>query len=145
MKITIQQNSEVCDPEITVVCKEMTPELEAIISTLGMMAQTIPGKRDRELYFIPLKEIYYFESVDNKVFFYTKEQTFECAIRLYQLEEKLAQTFFARVSKSALVNLKKIRSIRPDERGRLVATLLSNEKVLVSRGFVQEIKKKLGV
>ena len=63
--------------KIITMVEEMTPELETIISTLGMLAQTIPGKRDREIYFIPLKEIYYFESVDNKVFFYTKEQTFE--------------------------------------------------------------------
>ncbi|MBQ8432906.1 MAG: LytTR family transcriptional regulator DNA-binding domain-containing protein [Clostridia bacterium] len=145
MKITIQENSNARETEIIVVCKELTSELEEIISSIALSTHTIAGSADGEIYFLPLKDIYYFEAVENKIFFYTKDRTFESNIRLYQLEEKLQSTTFARVSKSAIVNLKKIKSIRPDENSRLIATLLSNEKIMVSRSFVHEIKKKLGV
>ena len=145
MKITIQENQNALEPEIIVVCKELTSELEEILAGLALSANTIAGSADGEIHFLPLKEIYYFEAVESKVFFYTKDKTFEASFKLYQLEEKLQNTSFARVSKSAIVNLKKIKSIRPDENSRLIATLLSNEKIMVSRSFVPEIKKKLGV
>ena len=145
MKITIQENQNASEPEIIVVCKELTSELEEILAGLALSTNTIAGRADGEIYFLPLKDIYYFEAVESKVFFYTKDKTFEASFKLYQLGEKLQNTSFARVSKSAIVNLKKIKSIRPDENSRLIATLLSDEKIMVSRSFVPEIKKKLGV
>ena len=145
MKITIQENNNIRETEILIVCQKLTPELDEIVSNLALANRTIAGKDSDEIHFISLKEIYYFEAIDSKTFFYTKNRTFETNIKLYQLEEKLLNTAFARVSKSVIVNLKKIRSIRPDENSRLVATLLSDEKIMVSRNYVPEIKKKLGV
>ena len=145
MKITIQEKPEVFETEITVTCQKLTPQLSDLISQIALSDHTVAGKTDGEIHFIPINEVYYFEAMENKTFLYTKDRTLETDIRLYQLEEKLANTAFARVSKSAVVNLKKIRSIRPDENGRLMATLLSNERILVSRSYVPEIKKKLGV
>lgn len=145
MKITIQENSNAQETEIIIVCKELTSELNEVISNIALSTHTIAGNSDGEIYFVPLKDIYYFEAVENKVFFYTKDRTFESSFKLYQIEENLQNISFARVSKSAIVNLKKIKSIRPNENSRLIATLLSNEKIMVSRSFVPEIKKKLGV
>lgn len=145
MKITIQENSKVQETEIVIICKELTSDLDEIISSIAASNHTIAGKADGEIHFIPTKDIYYFEAVENRVFFYTKDQTFESSIRLYQLEEKLSNTTFARVSKAVIANLQKIKSIRPDENSRLIATLSNHEKIMVSRSFVPEIKKKLGV
>jgi len=87
----------------------------------------------------------YFESVDDKIFFCTKDNTYETPMRLYKIEEKLAATPFSRISKSVIANLKKVRSIKIEAHGRLLATLQSGEKLLISRQYVPEIKKKLGV
>jgi DNA-binding LytR/AlgR family response regulator len=95
--------------------------------------------------FIPLKEILYFESVDNKVFFYTDGETYETTVKLYQLEEKLQNSKFARISKSVLANLNRFHSIKPEKNSRLTATLMNGEKLVVSRQYIGEIKKKLGV
>jgi DNA-binding LytR/AlgR family response regulator len=38
-----------------------------------------------------------------------------------------------------------MRSIKPEENSRLLATLTNGEKILVSRQYVAEIKQKLGV
>ena len=145
MKITIQETGSVQETEILIICPKLTPELDEIISNIALSDHTFAGKNEGEIHFIPMKEIYYFETIESKTFFYTKDRVFETNIRLYQLEEKLLNTTFARVSKSSIVNLKKIRKIRPDENSRLVATLLSGEKIMVSRNYVPEIKKKLGV
>ena len=92
-----------------------------------------------------MKDIFYFEAVDGTIFFYTEHETYEATSRLYKIEESLQNTKFARISKTAIANLSKMRSIKPAENSRLTATFLNGEKILVSRQYVSEIKKKLGV
>ncbi|MBR5616329.1 MAG: LytTR family transcriptional regulator DNA-binding domain-containing protein, partial [Clostridia bacterium] len=41
--------------------------------------------------------------------------------------------------------LRKMQSIKQAEHSRLIATLINGEKIVVSRQYVPEIKKKLGV
>ena len=145
MKITIQENPNIKETEITVVCSEMTAELEEIIAQIGLIGHTFAGKKDDEIFFVPMKDIFYFEAVEGKIFFYTADETYEGTPKLYKIEESLQNTKFARISKTAIANLSKMRSIKPAENSRLIATFLNGEKILVSRQYVSEIKKKLGV
>ncbi len=54
-------------------------------------------------------------------------------------------THFFRASKSVVLNADRIDYIRPAISGRFEATLENGEKVMVSRQFVPELKKILGV
>lgn len=145
MKITIHEDPNISDTEISIVCPEMTEELRDMIANLALIGYTIAGKKEGETFFVPLKDIFYFESVDGSIFFYTEEDTYEAAARLYKIEEWVQNLKFARISKTAIVNLRKMQSIKQAEHSRLVATLINGEKLVVSRQYVPEIKKKLGV
>ena len=145
MKIIIKQDESVAETEITVVCRHIDAQLEEILATISLIDNTVTGRRGDETCFIPMKEILYFESVDNKVFFYTAGETYEMSAKLYQLEEKLQNSKFARISKSTIANLNKFRSIRPEKNSRLTATLVNGERLVVSRQYIGEIKTKLGV
>lgn len=65
--------------------------------------------------------------------------------KLYKIEESLKNLRFSRISKTVIANLDKMLSIRKAENSRLTATLVNQEKLIVSRQYVSEIKKKLGV
>ncbi len=145
MKITIHEDPNINETEITVICSEMTAELEEIIANIGLIGHTFAGKQNKEIFFIPMRDIYYFESVEGKVFFYTEKACYEATARLYKIEATLQNSKFARVSKTSIANLSKVRSIKPAENSRLMATFINGEKILVSRQYVSEIKKKLGV
>lgn len=145
MKITIHEDSNVSETEISVVCPKMTDELREMIANIGLMGHTFAGRREGETFFVPVKDIYYFETVDGSIFFYTEKDTYEASVRLYKIEECLQNLRFARISKTVIANLGKMQSIRQAENSRLVATLTNGEKILVSRQYVSEIKKKLGV
>ncbi len=145
MKITIQENPNIAETQIHIVCAEMTPEIEEIVANIGLIGHTFAGKKDGEIFFIPMKDIFYFESVDGKVFFYTALECYEATARLYKIEETLQNAKFARISKNTIANLSKMKSIKPEENSRLLATLTNGEKIIVSRQYVTEIKKKLGV
>jgi len=145
VKIIIQQDDSVSETEITVRCRRIDPEIEQILSAISLIGNTVAGIRGDETCFIPLKDILYFESVENKVFFYTDGETYETTVKLYQLEEKLRNTKFARISKSVIANLDRFHSIKPEKNSRLIATLVNGERLMVSRQYIGEIKKKLGV
>ena len=119
--------------------------LDSLLSALSLTEETIAGKNGGEISFVPLSSVDYFESVDNRLFFYTERETYECPARLKQIEEELGALPFARVSKTVIVNLERLRSIRPEKNSRLIAAFLSGEQVVVNRQYVRSIREKLGV
>ena len=145
MKLTIDKNELYLDPEIIVKCKEIDDVLQDIISYIGVADKKMIGEVDGELFFIPLNNILYFESVDKVVYIYTDKQVYRSSAKLYVLEEQLAETYFARVSKTTILNLKKLSSVRSAKNAKLEGLLINKEKILISRQYVAEIKKRLGV
>ena len=145
MKVTIDKNELYLDPEIIVKCKDIDDVLQDIISYIGIADKNMIGDLDGELFFIPLNSILYFESVDKNVYIYTDKQVYRSSAKLYLLEEQLVDTYFARISKTTILNLKKLNSVRKVRNAKLEGTLINNEKTLISRQYVAEIKKRLGV
>lgn len=89
-------------------------------------------------------DIFYIETVDNKTFLYCESNVYETKQKLYELEE-LNMKDFLRISKSVIVNLSKIKSLSPSMSGRLEATLKNGERVVISRQYVNELKKNFGI
>ena len=44
-----------------------------------------------------------------------------------------------------IVNIRKIRSVRAELNARMSVELLNGERIIISRGYVKELKNKLGV
>ena len=91
------------------------------------------------------KDVYYFESVDNKVFAYCATRVYEIRKKLYELESDLSGTDFLRISKSTIVDLSKIAHLSAAFNGRLEAKLKNGEKIIISRQYVPALKKRLGL
>ena len=99
--------------------------------------------QENKEYAVPVPDVYYIESVDGRTFLYTKEQVYETPHRVYELEERLRPRHFLRISKSMILNLMKIRSIRPAFNGRFTAVLVTGEEVIISRSYVKDLKAAL--
>ena len=145
MKITIDKNELYSIPEIIVKCKKIDEVLQDIISYIGIADKNMIGEVDGEIFFIPLNSILYFESVDKNVYIYTDKQVYRSSAKLYILEEQLVDTYFARVSKTTILHLKKLNSVKSANNAKLEGTLINKEKILISRQYVAGIKKRLGV
>ena len=63
----------------------------------------------------------------------------------YEIEEKYQFTDMMRISKSTIVNLKKIDSLKPDFGGKILATMENGEKLYISRQYSPLLKEKLGI
>ena len=123
---------------------EKTADILNAVDLLENGSGGITVTRDRSTYFCKLTQIYYIESVDKHTYVYTREDCYESRDRLYELEMKLG-TYYVRISKSMIVNLRKIRNVSAEPGGRMVAVLLNDERVVISRSYVKEIKRRLGI
>jgi DNA-binding LytR/AlgR family response regulator len=128
---------------IEIGCHRRDSRVEEIIRFVKLHQGTIEATKQEKQYQIPLSEIYYIEAVDDKTFIYLSKSCYESHKRLYEFEELLADRSFARISKSVVVNLMKITSIKPALNGRFLCQLKNNENVIISRKYVAEIKERL--
>ncbi|MDE6731961.1 MAG: LytTR family transcriptional regulator DNA-binding domain-containing protein [Oscillospiraceae bacterium] len=144
MKITVETPIDGED-EIIIRCNELDEELMNLISTIGQWRRRITGYKDKAIVQLVPADIYYFESVDNKVFAYCEKDVFEVKEKLYELESAYKNTDFQRISKSVIANISFIEAVIPILGARLEAKLKNGERVIISRQYVPELKKKLGI
>jgi Response regulator of the LytR/AlgR family len=145
MKISIDENIKYGDIEIDIKCPMITEQIEEIIAQLSLYNNTIIGKLDGSQHILKFSEILYFDTTDKKTFIYTDGKVYETPLRLYQLEEKIVGMSFIKVSKSAILNLKRVKIIDTKLNGKLIATLTNDEKIEISRMYVPVLKEKLGI
>lgn len=145
MKISININENISDTEITVSANQLTPEIERIIAALRILDSQITVIKDDETYILDVSKIVYAESVDRKTFVYTLEDCYESRLKLYEIEEQLCHSGFVRASKSCLLQLRYIRSLKAEINRKIRVTLENNEQIIVSRQYADELKQRLGV
>ena len=66
-------------------------------------------------------------------------------MRLYQVEEKLTGRRFVRISNSEIINLNKTANFDLSFAGTIQVKLKNGDVTFVSRRYVSEIKKILGI
>ncbi len=121
-----------------------TDEIEAAINLLENAGGKVAVIKDGQTYFLDINKIYYIESIDKKTFIYTKENCYETRLKLYELENLLNLNFL-RCAKAMIVNIRKVRSVKSELNGRMNASLLNDETIVIARSYVKELKNRLGI
>lgn len=145
MKIQINEDEKLSEMEVIINCKKIDGDIEKIISLLRMMDFKLTGYKDRQTYILDVEDILYIDTADKKTFYYTKTDVYETSFKLYELEERLAYGDFLRANKSCIVNFNQIKAMKADLGGKLLVTMMNGEKLYISRQYVPNFKKKLGV
>ncbi len=145
MKVSIEEISWEKDEEIIIKCHEMNDDILKLVNRLKTDSAVILGYNDASIYRLRFRDVYYFEAVDNKVFIYCKDKVFESKQKLYELEELCSEKRFFRASKSTIINITKISSVKPSLSGRFIAKMDNGESINVSRQYVPLLKKMLGL
>lgn len=149
MKVVLEKVSAPDAEGAVIKAVEVTEEIRSAVELLENNRRSI-SVTDKEtmdygeVMMLGTDKIYYAESVDKKTFVYTKEKCFETRHRLYELEEILSSNFF-RCSKSLIINMRKIKAVKSELNGRMIAELLNGEQIVISRNYVKDLKRKLGV
>lgn len=143
MRIHIETVSKDKEERILIECYEVREEITEIINYVKSKDSTLTAYMDSEVFYISLQDIYYIDTVDNKVFIYLEDKVYEIKNKLYELEALYSGSSFFRCSKSVIVNLMKIECIKPAINSRFVAKLKNSEEIIITRKYVADLKKKL--
>jgi len=145
LEVIIQEPNDGENEKIIVKVYEVSPRLLNVLDQLKDNDDVLAAYMGNEMRAVAIKNIYYIESVDNKTWLYCESEIYESKHKLYELEEALNASAFLRISKSSIVNLRKIKSLTTALRGRLEAILINEEVLIVSRSYVDKLKKRLGL
>jgi DNA-binding LytR/AlgR family response regulator len=92
-------------------------------------------EKDESTHQVDVNDILYIEWVDNRSCIYTRDDVYTITSSLTQLEESLNNKHFIRISKMALVNIYKIRSVSNGLNFRLNAEMMNGEKITINRHY----------
>jgi len=143
MEIKILKISRSKPEELEIRCHEVTEQIKEIVTFVKSRQGQLTGVIEGKQYEIPVTDVYYVEGVDNTVFIYGLREVYESRQKLYELEGILKEKYFLRVSKSLIVNLMKVKAIKPALNGRYSAVLQSDEEIIISRKYVPDLKRAL--
>lgn len=146
MKLFVRDNQNLAETEVEIRCNERNGEVENLISAINSAANAIIGEKENgDRTPVYLTRILYFEAVDRSVYACTGSDVYRVRKTMYEIEDMTSDDHFIRISKSVIVNLRAVRRISPDGARRLKLRLSSGEWVIVSRNYVEDFKRGIGM
>lgn len=131
--------------QVVIHCRQLDDEVMRLKCHIELFDKKLQAKKDKELHFINSSDVLYFESVDNRTFLYTEDDVLEVRQRLYELEVILSDKDFIRVSKSQIVNINKIKTLKPELNRTISATMCNGEQIFISRKYVRALRNMLSI
>ena len=122
---------------------KMDEETTAVLERLRGTLRYIEGICDDKKVTVAIADIYYIETVDRKTFAYTKDSCIEIKEALKDFSDDYSDAGFARVSKSSIVNIYKIKKLQGDINMRVIIFLKNDEKLVMNRSYKKEFYEKL--
>jgi Response regulator of the LytR/AlgR family len=146
VRVDLKLDSEYTEPLAVIYTAEITDEVtEAVKRLKETGSDIITGFTDERAEILSPDDIYRVYSENQKVLAVTEKGTFRLRMRLYQAEEKLSGRKFVRISNSEIINLNKTANFDLSFVGTIQVKLKNGDTTFVSRRYVSEIKKILGI
>ncbi|MFV0362342.1 MAG: LytTR family DNA-binding domain-containing protein [Suipraeoptans sp.] len=147
MKIRIELDENITEEEVVIKVKsydERIIKIQRHLADVMNLEHKITLYKGDTSYYIPLENILFFETEGNMVYSHTAKEVYVTKSKLYELEEELPGHFM-RVSKSTILNVKKVYSMTVTlPSTRLVEFQSSHKQVYVSRYYYKPLQIKLG-
>lgn len=134
------------EPRLILQCEELTPELKQMAQELHTFLMhcspsgKIQGHANGMVTLLSPSEIYYFESVDNLVFACADHEAYQVNMTLTAVTDALCSLGFLRISKTQVLNVNHLASLRSLMNGNVEGTLDNRERVIISRRYARALR-----
>ena len=146
MKIELKIDENCLETKIIIVAKKMTEEISTLMQQLSQETpQGIVGFDGNVVSLLDFNEIVRIYSAVGKVFVVTDKKEYVLHLRLYEVEERLKNKGFVRISNTEIINIKKAKKFDLSSVGTICVSLTNGNISFVSRRYVTKIKKTLGI
>ena len=145
MKVSIDISAEYNEPYAVIHTDKVTDEIQRAVDILGSSDMPVTALLNEEDIVVLKPEDIYMVRVENgDTTIYGNKQKYRSRRRLYELSDQLGKKFM-QISKTTLVNLSYLDSIEPGFSGTLLLKLKNGNKDYVSRKYLPEFKRYLGL
>ncbi|URZ88186.1 LytTR family DNA-binding domain-containing protein [Floricoccus penangensis] len=146
MKVNLYIDENEKDLRIDIYSDAMNEEIEEILKLQNLITnKNIVAYSDDKIFIFEPEEIVRIYSESRKVLIETLDsKIYKLKIPLYEVEE-VFQEEFIRISKSELVNFFQLQQLEQAFNGQIKLTLKNGQTAYVSRRFVKELKRRLGI
>lgn len=101
-------------------------------------------KKGKDIVILEFDDIYMFRVEDKQLKVFTNNSEYILKKPLYQIEDDLDSNF-VRISKSTIVNMRKIERVAPSLKGMMFISLKNGLKDNISRKYLPDFKNALGL
>lgn len=144
MKASVEINPTVKEPYAVIYASELTSEVQRALKAFGSEAKLVTAADGERTVILKPDEIYMVRIENSETFIYSLDKRYRSKKRLYELLEQLGEDFM-RISKYAAVNLKKIDYVEPYFGGAMKLFLKNKQSEYISRTYLPDFKKYLGL
>lgn len=143
MRLNLFQQPAPAQEHIDVYYNQMTPSLQRVVALIQGGPPRLEGRLGEERVLLALQDVYYVDTVDRSTFLYGEKEVYQADLTLRDFLEAFESHGFARVNKSQIVNLRRIRRIRPTAGMRVMALLDNGEQLVINRSFRDQFEQAL--
>lgn len=149
MKLNLNEDKNIKEEHVDIYYANMRPAIRQIIDTVNSERPALAGRPadedldDGEEILLDPKQIYYLDHVERKLFAYTRDGVYRIMDTLASCEEMLWNYGFVRVSKSNLVNIYKIKQLKPDLNMKVYASFDNGERICINRSYKKSFTEYL--
>lgn len=144
MKVNIEVSAQYKEPYAVIYTNKVTDEVQHVIHVLNQKKSPITAQLQDKIAILQPKDIYMVRVENGDTVIYGESDKYYSRKRLYELSNQLGKQFM-QISKSTLVNLAYLDNIEAGFSGSLLLNLKNGCKDYVSRKYLPNFKKYLGI
>ena len=144
MKVNVELSKEFSPPHVTIYADVITDEVQRVIDILDEKDIPLIVQRENKMIILKSEEVYMICVEGGDTVIYTENERYYSRRRLYEMLEQIG-TGFMQISKQTVINLSCIKSIETGFGGTLLLKLKNGSSDYVSRKYLPDLKRYLGI
>lgn len=144
MKVNLFVSRDIEEPHADIHTNELTDNITKAMSILESEDSNdlLAVKNGSDITLLEFNDVFMLRVENKQVKVYTENNEYLIRKPLYQVEESLSGDF-VRISKTTIVNLKKIKRVAPSLKGMMFIELKNGLKDNISRKYLPDFKNAL--
>lgn len=144
MKVSVEITPDCEIPFAVIYTDRMTDDIQRTVDMFSSNDGPVTALRNESIIILQPGEIYLVRVENGATVIYGQKENYYSRKRLYELKAQLGSGFM-QISKSAIINLSYMDSVEAGFSGTLLLKLKNGTKEYVSRRYLPEFKRYLGL
>ena len=144
MRVEIKVSGDIKEPYAVIFTGNVTEEIRQAAASLEKRETVVTAKNGERIIVLSPEEVCMARVEAAQTVLYCGRNKYNSKKRLYELKELLGKGFM-QISKSTVVNLRELDSVEPSFNGMMVLHLKNGCRDYISRKYLPEFKKYLGL